>query len=798
MNIADKIISLSREKRKIFLDKIMSEGEKYGIYPLTPNQYSLWCKYRISEDITQFTTPCLAVRFDNITEERLTNAVKDLFELEEVFRYRFFEIDGRAYQYIERNGDIPLTVTDIPVGNDTNNAIEEAKHRFYTTPLKLHSEYPVKFEILRISADSFVLMVCIHHLISDAASVGVMLRDLFSLIEGNIPKKNSRYGSYALYMNSPEGIGGQMKCEKYWINRIATTDKIIGFPTDFPRNADSSEAAITELTLTPEETTMLRTAARVGKTNMHVVLSSIYSLVIQSFVKKNEVIIATTFFNRKGADTATIMGDFASIVPYVFSFAENLSIREYIDNNAMLFLDALDNSDAVFSRISDAFDHSHVKGCNPVYQTAMVYHTKELTSVDEKTIGDVKVRIEDLAVEGNICDFGIDLYMKVTDLGETVNVSAVYRKDLFRCETIQNILSIYHSLLKKFIESPELSLKSMTLAERSFGKAVNCIMELSAYKTADIECTDEYSYTLNGEKICVLNEYGSPVPIDFFGEIFIRYENDWFSTGKCGRIRNNFSLEVDEKTSRRVTFRSKQIDLREAESVLKKSFPSISAGFVYISDDTLILNLEYKGENNIKYSIEKELGFTPSMIYRRSDLRGDRLLKHQSNIISALGEAERLGYTVHFVQDGDTAYIVMSGGKAPASKAISVIDSELKDEKVIFCFTSENAEQFTEKDTDKMFIYRKRRHSINEEKLIEIWREVLGTDDFGIYDSFHNAGGDSMKIYQLLNCIGNNFDVPIGISDLFSYNTVHDMAKHIDKLEKRSGDNNSDTCVMCF
>lgn len=798
MNITDKIISLNAEKRKIFLDKIFSEGEKYGIYPLTPNQYSLWCKYRISENITQFTTPCLAVNFCNVTVEKITEAVKKLFELEEVFRYRFFEIDGKAYQYIDNDGDIPLTVTDIPSWSNKDEFIKEAKHRFYITPMNLHKEYPVKFEILKVSPENSILMISMHHLISDAASVGVMLRDLFSLIKGDSPKKNTHYGTYAIYMNSPKSIAEQKKCEEYWINRVSGIDKMIGFPTDFPRIADSSDAEISELTLTSDETTALRNIAKMTKTNMHVVLSSLYSIVVQRFVKKKDVIIASTFFNRKGTDTTSLIGDFASIVPYVFSCDDKLSLLEYIEKNATLFLDALDNSDAVFSRISDALDNSRVKGYNPVYQTAMVYHTKELTSIDDKIIGDVSIRTEDLAIEGNIRDFSIDLYMKVTDLGETVNISAVYRKDLFKRETIINILSIYHNLLKKFIKNPELSLESLILAEKSYGKEINYDGKLTAFEPSDVKCSDEYSYTLAGEKIYLLDENGHPVPIDFFGYIYISSENGIFSTGKYGRIRNDITLEIDEKKSYAVSFRGKLIDLKKAESVLKNKFPDIIANIKYINEDTLILDLECESNYNIKNIIIKELEFEPTLIYQLCDINGERLSKHQFNIIKAMSEAKKIGYSSKFVQYGDIAYIVMYGKKAPSSVDISEIYSDIKDEKILFGFTSEDNLNPTEKDIDRMFIYRKRIHSVNEEKLIEIWRNILNTDDFGIYDSFHHVGGDSLKIYQLLNSLSNSFDVPFNISDLFTYNNINDMAKHIDKLEKRSEITVADTCIICF
>lgn len=798
MNITDKFLSLDSEKKEKFFKKIAFEGEKYGVYPLTPNQYSLWCKHKVSEDITQFTTPCFAIRFENIDEAKLTKAVNSLFELEEVFQYRFLEIDGNVYQYIDRNGKIPLRHTDISSNSDIENAIKDVEHRFYKSSLKLKTDYPVVFELLKFSESKFILFICIHHLIADAASVGVILRDLFALIEDKIPKKNARYGSYAMYKNSPDGTKEQMQNEQYWIEKIENVDKVVSLPTDFERNSNSFlSAGVVDIKLTKTETINLRNAAKSAKTNMHVILSTLFSLVVQSFAQKNDFIIATTFFNRKNINYTSIVGDFASIVPYVFCYDQNAELDNYIKNNATIFLDAMDNSDVVFSRISDTYKNSRVKYFNPLYQIAMVYHSKDLISIDTNHINDIKISIKDLATEDNICDFEIDLYMKVTDLGNSINISAVYPKNLFKRSTIENLTAIYLNLLRNFDLYMHTPLKDIVLAEKSLGIPVKSTITLKKYRPASITCAMEYTYNLGNSTFCVLNKFGIPVPLDFYGEIFILDENEWFSSGKYGRVRNDKILEINEQLSWIVTFCGKVIDIKSAYNLLNSAFPYAEFEFKYVNNKTFILDYTCEKNEIDICSIEKVIGFKPSLIYRCADFYGDKLLKHQKNILTALIEIDKLGCKAEFIQQkgSDVTYITFSSNKAPSREIITNIDYKLRDEKIFFGFGSS---ELNLKETHQLFIYPKQEHSINEKKLIKIWNDILKTNDFDIYDSFHSAGGDSLKIYQLLNHINKCFDIDVGISNLFTYNTIHDMAKYINKIEKHETKPIKKTCIMCF
>ncbi|MFJ7187065.1 condensation domain-containing protein, partial [Lysinibacillus xylanilyticus] len=71
-----------------------------------------------------------------------------------------------------------------------------------------------------------------------------------------------------------------------------------------------------------------------------------------------------------------------------------------------------------------------------------------------------------------------------------------------------------------------------------------------------------------------------------------------------------------------------------------------------------------------------------------------------------------------------------------------------------------------------------------EEKLVEIWKDVLGVEDLGINDHFFELGGHSLKATQLVSKFYRSFKVEIKISDIFQYPTIKKMASYIETRDK--------------
>lgn len=68
-----------------------------------------------------------------------------------------------------------------------------------------------------------------------------------------------------------------------------------------------------------------------------------------------------------------------------------------------------------------------------------------------------------------------------------------------------------------------------------------------------------------------------------------------------------------------------------------------------------------------------------------------------------------------------------------------------------------------------------------EQKIIEIWEDVLRTPINDITLDFFMAGGDSLQAFQVIAQIQEYFDIDINIGDLFELATVHELTEYVIK-----------------
>lgn len=87
--------------------------------------------------------------------------------------------------------------------------------------------------------------------------------------------------------------------------------------------------------------------------------------------------------------------------------------------------------------------------------------------------------------------------------------------------------------------------------------------------------------------------------------------------------------------------------------------------------------------------------------------------------------------------------------------------------------------------------------SETEEKLFNIWKEVLGHSQFGIDDKFFEVGGNSIKSIQVLAVINESFNIKIAIVDLFKYSSISELASFIDSIDKADTET-TDTIGLMF
>lgn len=780
---------MSPEKRSKLVDKIYSEGDKYGIYPLTYDQYLLWCGFIAEINKVHYTNPGIIVNMKNIPHDKCLQIIEQLRKLQDTFRYKYTQINEYVFQYIDNDSPYSVIEKDISGYQDKEAYIKKYIKEFYTLPIDISTDFPVIFELIKISESEYSMLICMHHIISDSLSAGAVYKDICSVIEGRAVKSCYQFGRYALEKNSPSGIKTENDNAQYWVSQINDAAKFTDIPTDYSRLSDGSE---TSKTITGEIAgdcyKYLKEKAQKERGSLYNIIVSLFSIVLQEYSMKNNVIIGTSFFNRNDENLSQLVGDFATVVPYVFRGQKEITLNEYFRENMKNFKSAMEHCDVTITNIQQAYPWDRTKIYFPLYQIIFLYESLNILGGSKNNVNGVELELSNLTDEDRQDQFKMDMFIEAIDMGTKCVIKANYSEKLFKRVTIENLMKVYIGFINNLKVYEDQLLTRLSIADE---KQFDDILPENSYSFDNIEKTDisvdeRFVIKITDCSICILNDNLLPVPVNFYGNIYKQYENEWYYTGKTGKISPEGKIQINEAKSDVIMIKSQRVDLRYAKKILKKNYEGLDFNFRYISEDRLVLNYSGAAEKFPDYCcVYKLCGFIPTLIYHTEHYDKMYIIRHQNNIIRALDIIESSGFSALALQHGyfETDIVICADKNVITEKMICEIYDQTKDNSIILKYTSVSFDIVLRNEYSESDLQRLSKIKLNPDidELVYLWSSVVEHDKFGIYDDFFEIGGNSIRIVKLCSQINQCFGINISIADLYANSTIFDQAEFISK-----------------
>jgi iturin family lipopeptide synthetase A len=452
MNIGKAIRELSGDKRAKLIQKIRTDGERYGIYPLTPDQFLLWCGYRGGGNAVHFSNPGIVVYLKNITRDRVREAIDRLCELQDALRYSFVEFEDEVWQYL--NPDIEETVFESTMPQDIEDRklwIEKKCLDLSWHPFDLENGHPAIYEMIRLAPREYALLICTHHIISDGMSVGILYRNLREILNGTARRSAVQFGNYACMKRTDRERRKDRENIAYWTDQIRDVDKFPAYPTDFERMSDRpGNAEDVIFSIDGTDYAALKNIARKTKANLFTVLSALFSLVFAAWSGRKKFIMGTTLFNRPGEQYERIAGDFASMIPLVFTVEDDsVTLDRYIRRCMERFLEGMAHGDVTLTGIQEAFPHERKERVNPLFQITFIFHSEKILAGGSARSGNVETSVDNFPNEKRQINFTLDLTIEVIDHQISCEFRAHFSRRIFQRSTIENLMRVYREFLKK-------------------------------------------------------------------------------------------------------------------------------------------------------------------------------------------------------------------------------------------------------------------------------------------------------------------------------------------------------------
>ena len=462
--------------------------ERHGPPPLSFAQERLWFLDRLQPGNTTYNIPLAARLAGELGLPAFRAALGDLAARHETLRTTFAPGPEGPVQEIAAPAPVPLPVVDLsgldPRGGGARREAEALRlaRREAATPFDLEAGPLVRAAVVRLGAvgpaeerrSEHLLLLDMHHAISDGWSVGVLLRELGACYEARragagagLPELPIQYADYAVWQRG--WLAGDVLAEQiaHWRRALAGLPDLLDLPTDRPRPpVQRFEGGSVPVELDPGLTRALDRFARARGATPFMVLLAAFQALLGRYAGQDDLAIGSPVANRRHAATEGLIGFFVNTLVLRGDLAGDPTFAELTERARETALAAYAHQDLPFEKLVEELRPERSLGHSPLFQVLLVLQNVPLGPLELPGL-----TLEPLDDDRPAAKFDLTLTLQERGDGPARRLagSLEYRRDLFDQETVERMAEHLWILLEGGLEEPETRLSELpwlTGAER--------------------------------------------------------------------------------------------------------------------------------------------------------------------------------------------------------------------------------------------------------------------------------------------------------------------------------------------
>ncbi|PCN46334.1 hypothetical protein B9C88_02170 [Brevibacillus laterosporus] len=442
-------VLIGREKIAYTSIPIIEERE---FYPVSSAQKRLYILSQLIGGEISYNMPNV-VRIDGeLDQERLEIVFQKLISRHEILRTSFELVNGETMQRVHPNVDFSIEYAEASIEE------LEAIIQGFVRPFNLEQAPLLRVGLIKIEKDSHVLMLDMHHIISDGVSTGILMQEFISLYTGGeLSSLRIQYRDYAVWQR--EGVHREAikRQEAYWLEVFQGEIPVLNLPVDYARPAMKSfEGSTFEFVLDQKSSDGLRQIAAQTGSTLYMVLLAVYTTLLSKYSGQEDIIVGTPIAGRPHPDLENMIGIFINTLAIRNYPAGEKTFYEYLQEVKEASLKAYENQDYLFEELVDKLDVNRDMSRNPLFDTMLV-----LQNLEKKEQELEGLRISSYASEQTISKF--DLTLHAMEDADTVLCSFEYATRLFKRETIERMAKHFIQLVDELVSEPHAKLSAIEM-----------------------------------------------------------------------------------------------------------------------------------------------------------------------------------------------------------------------------------------------------------------------------------------------------------------------------------------------
>ncbi|HEV3051885.1 MAG TPA: amino acid adenylation domain-containing protein, partial [Longimicrobium sp.] len=434
--------------------------------PLSFAQERLWFIDRMEPGSAVYNIPMAWRLGGELDVAALERALGEIVRRHESLRTVFTEVDGSPVQVIAPFGGFSLPVEDLSQLDDADREAavrrrvgDEARRAFDLSAGPLF-----RAALLRLGEEDHVLLLSMHHVVSDGWSMGVLFRELSALYEAfregresPLPELPVQYADYAVWQR--EQLAGEVLDRQlaYWRDRLAGAPELLELPTDRPRPAVQTYRGASErIELPAELLERLQALGRSEGATLYMTLLGAFQVLLSKYSGSEDVVVGSPIAGRTRKEVEELIGFFVNTLVLRTDLSGDPSFREVLGRVREATLGAYEHQEVPFEKLVAELQPERSLSHSPLFQ--MLFTLQEAGGGGGALPG-LEVSGAGAAMEIAKFDLSLDLTATLQGLRGGLN----YSTDLFDRSTVRRMLGHLARVLEQVAADADLRLSQMEL-----------------------------------------------------------------------------------------------------------------------------------------------------------------------------------------------------------------------------------------------------------------------------------------------------------------------------------------------
>ena len=458
-------LQLERNRARAGLLEAVPRRSAGDPVPASYAQQRLWFLNQLETDSAFYNVPIARRLRGRLDIDALRRAIEKLTMRHEALRTNFADRDGKPIQVISETPRFAFNIVDLRHLKDSaiENEVARLTRAEADLPFDLSADPLLRVKLLLQGEEDFVLMITMHHIVSDGWSMEVLVRELAALYEeftigtpAQLPELPIQYADYSVWQREwleSETMENQLS---YWRRQLHGIPSLLELPRDRPRPpVQSYRGNLLTLVVPSALAQQLNEFSRKEAVTLFTTLLAAFQTLLWRYTGQSDIVVGTPVANRNRPDIEGLIGFFVNTLVIRSKLSANLTFREFLGHVREVVLNALANQDLPFEKLVDDLQPERRLSLTPLFQVNFTLQKQRPPFAFNG------IEVERLPSERTTSKF--DLLLTALERPEHLALTVEYNTELFDDSRMDRMLSHYQRLLESIVADPEVRISQLPI-----------------------------------------------------------------------------------------------------------------------------------------------------------------------------------------------------------------------------------------------------------------------------------------------------------------------------------------------